>query len=297
MIEQPVVVGVRGDVRPFVRIGTEVEDLGDPQVGEWVRPDEHRSLGALLHERQLPVVVAQPGQLLVVVDVKERFPRALRDLPGQVGDEVVTVEVNLVGPVADLVALEQFVLNLRVASHGHKGRQPVEVGDDVIGHTARLDLARPADHRRHPVGAFPVRVLLAAERRHRAVRPAVHVRTVVGAVHDEGVVRDAQIVQRLEDRTDILVVVDHGVVVRALPAPRLADALRLGVGAEVHVGEVHPDKGRLAGRVLPPDEVCGPVGNVVVDGFHPLLRQRAGVLAHLLADLAEAWIDRLIVRG
>ena len=80
-----------------------------------------------------------------------------------------------------------------------------------------------------------------------AVRPGVHVRAVVGAVHDERVVRDAQVVQRLEDRADVLVVVDHGVVVRALPAPRLADALRLGVGAEVHVGEVHPDEERLAG--------------------------------------------------
>ena len=66
-------------------------------------------------------------------------------------------------------------------------------------------------------------------------------------VHDERVVRDAQVVERLEDRADVLVVVDHGVVVRALPAARLAEALRLGVRAEVHVGEVHPDEERLAG--------------------------------------------------
>ena len=72
-------------------------------------------------------------------------------------------------------------------------------------------------------------------------------RAVVGAVHDEGVVGDAEIVERLEDRADVLVVVDHRVVILALPAARLADALRLGVGAEVHVGEVHPDEERLAG--------------------------------------------------
>ena len=121
-------------------------------------------------------------------------------------------------------------------------------------------------------------------------------RTVVGGVHDEGVVRDAQLIEHLEDRADILVVVDHGVVVRALPAARLADALRLGVGAEVHVGEVHPDEGRLAGLVLPLDEVHGALGDVVVDRLHPLLGQRTGVLADLLADLAEARIDRRIVR-
>ena len=63
------------------------------------------------------------------------------------------------------------------------------------------------------------------------------------------------------------------------------------------MGEVHPDKGWLAGLVLPLDEVHGPVGNVIVDGFHPLLGQGTGVLAHLLADLAEARIHRRIVRG
>ena len=175
------------------------------------------------------------------------FARALLGLPGQVRHEVVAIEMDLVGHVADLVALEQLVLDLGVAGHRHECRQQVVMGDHLVGHLARLDLARPAEHRRHPVGAFPVRVLLVAERRHRGIRPRVHVRAVVGRVHDEGVVGDAEVVQRLEHRADILVVVDHGVVVRALPAARLADALRLGVGAEVHVGEVHPDEDRLAG--------------------------------------------------
>ena len=49
--------------------------------------------------------------------------------------------------------------------------------------------ARPAHQQRHAERAFPVGVLLAAERRHRAVGPRVHVRPVVGAVHDEGVLR------------------------------------------------------------------------------------------------------------
>ena len=56
-----------------------------------------------------------------------------------------------------------------------------------------------------------------------------------------------EVVERLEHRADVLVVVDHRVVVFALPAARLADALRLGMRAEVHVGEVHPDEERLVG--------------------------------------------------
>ena len=55
-------------------------------------------------------------------------------------------------------------------------------------------------------------------------------------------------------------------------------------------------KNGLSAFVLPLDEVHGPVGDVVVDRHHPRLGQRAGVLAHLLADLAEARIDRRVVR-
>ena len=66
-------------------------------------------------------------------------------------------------------------------------------------------------------------------------------------------VRDAQIIQRLEDCADILVVIDHGVVVRALPAPGLAQAFRLSAGAQVHVGDGHEE--RLASLMHPIDEI------------------------------------------
>src|SRR6516162_4498545 len=110
-----------------------------------LRPYLQRSRSALLHEHKLPIVVAQTGQLLVVVDVKERFTRAFRDLPAEIGYEIIAVEVDLVGHVADFVALEQFVLHFYIASNGQERWQHVEVGDDVIGYLARLDLARPTD--------------------------------------------------------------------------------------------------------------------------------------------------------
>src|SRR5215471_939682 len=58
----------------------------------------------------------------------------------------------------------------------------------------------------------------------------------------------------------------------------------------MHMREVDPDKDRLAGFLLSLDEVHGPTGDVVVDRHHPRLGQRTGVLANLLADLAEARI-------
>jgi hypothetical protein len=146
---------------------------------------------------------------------------------------------------------------------------------------------------RHPIGSFPIRIFFAAE--HSGIWPTVHVRAVVGPVHDEGVVGNAEVIQSPEDRADVLVMIDHGIVVRALETPRLPDALRLGMGAEVHVGEVHPDEERLVRIFLAPDEVHGPLRDVVVDRQHALPGQGAGILAYLLAHLSEAWINRCVV--
>ena len=54
-------------------------------------------------------------------------------------------------------------------------------------------------------------------------------------------------------------------------------------------------KNGLFGLVLPLDEVDRSIGNVVVDRNHPRFGQRAGIRAHLLADLAETRIDGLVV--
>jgi hypothetical protein len=66
---------------------------------------------------------------LVVVDVDERFARALRDLSGQVGDEVVAVEVNLVSHVADLVALEQLLF--QYATYNNPRSSPLSLRFDL----------------------------------------------------------------------------------------------------------------------------------------------------------------------
>src|SRR5215510_10961363 len=63
-VHDPVVVGVRGDVRPLVRVRPEVEELGEAQGGERLGPDAQRSRGPLLHEHELPVVIPQTGDLL-----------------------------------------------------------------------------------------------------------------------------------------------------------------------------------------------------------------------------------------
>ena len=63
----------------------------------------------------------------------------------------------------------------------------------------------------------------------------------------------------------------------------------------MHACTVEPAEERLAGGLLSFHEVDGCGRGLVVDGFHPLLGQRPGIFDGLLADLAEAWIDRGIV--
>src|SRR5207302_2276344 len=84
VIDEPVIVGVRGDVRPFVWVRPKIENLGDAQGDERLRPDAKCSRNPLLHEDELPVVVPQTGQLLVVVDVEERLSGTLVGLSSQV---------------------------------------------------------------------------------------------------------------------------------------------------------------------------------------------------------------------
>ena len=81
VVEDPVVVGVRGDVGPLVGVGAQVEELGHPQRDERLGPDLQRALDALLHEDDLPVVEPQRDQVAVVVEVDEALARALLASP------------------------------------------------------------------------------------------------------------------------------------------------------------------------------------------------------------------------
>ena len=179
---------------------------------------------------------------------------------------------------AGLIALQELVLDIGVPGHGQERREPVQVAHDLVGDRAGLDLPRPPHHGRHAVRSLPVRVLLVAEGGHARVGPAVPVRPVVGGVHDERVVGDAEVVEELEELADPLVVIDHRVVVLGLPAAGLPEARGLGVRPEVHAGRVEPNEEGFAGRVLPLDEVHGAGQELVVHRLHPLLGQWARVV-------------------
>ena len=66
----------------------------------------------------------------------------------------VTVEMVLVGLVADLHALQQLARDVGIASGGDERGEPVETGENAVLDRAGFDLARLADDARHAEGAL-----------------------------------------------------------------------------------------------------------------------------------------------
>ena len=82
-------------------------------------------LDFLLHEDELPVVVAHRHHVAVVGEVQEPRPRVLLGLTGQVRRQVVTVDVHLVGLAVGLVAGLELVDHVGFAGGVHERGQPV----------------------------------------------------------------------------------------------------------------------------------------------------------------------------
>src|SRR5262245_58656037 len=125
VVENPIPVSVGGDVRHFIRIRTQVENLRHAQRHKRLGPDLHRSLGALFHEHDLEVVETHGDQVAVVVEVEELLARAGFLFAQEQRRHVVTVEVDLEVLLADLVAFQEFPLDVWLTGGVQEGRQPV----------------------------------------------------------------------------------------------------------------------------------------------------------------------------
>ena len=120
-------------------------------------------------------------------------------------------------------------------------------------------------------------------------------RTVVGRIHDESVVRDTLVIQRFKDRVDVLVMVDDRVVVGLCQRPDWPTLSGLvWVRKCMWVKFPQTKNGLLAAfcRWMKSTARLAMSSSIVTIRF---LGQRSGVLAHLLADLAEARFDCRIV--
>ena len=119
--------------------------------------------------------------------------------------------------------------------------------------------------------------------------------TVVGRVDHDGVICYPQVIERFEELAYVLIVLNHaiGIFVARHPAwPRMD---RPHMREYVHARDIHPEEERLAGLDLTPDVVdCG-ADRLVVNGFHALFRQRAGILDGLLTDAAPVRVHSAVI--
>ena len=129
---------------------------------------------------------------------------------------------------------------------GHVGQSGEEVDRprNAVHRVTRRNVSRPPPITRHPYAAFVRRTFAPLH----VVVPPPAVRTVVAEINHDRVVRDAQVIQLLEELADVVVALNHAAGV--LVGPRvllLATGHLLGcdVGAEVHAGATPPDKERL----------------------------------------------------
>ena len=186
--------------------------------------------------------------------------------------------MDLIGPPqrSRPIPVQQVLLEVGLAGGRQERGHPVHVVHDLVGDRTRLDVAGPPHHGRHPPAALPIGVLLTAERRPTGIGPGVHVRPVVGAVEDEGVVRDAELVEQVEELTDVHVVLHHavGVLVLARDAP----VLLLDVRAEVHARAAPPHEEGRPRCVGIADEAHGGCDRLIVYRLHALLGEWPGVL-------------------
>ena len=85
------------------------------------------------------------------------------------------------------------------------------------------------------------------------------------------------------------VVLDHAVGIDAEAG--LADGLRLQVCPDVHAGGIPPEEERLVRLLRLLEVVQRGLRDLVVDGLHPLLSQRAGALDFLRAVRIRPGVD------
>ncbi len=203
---------------------------------------------------------------------------------------VVAIEVIFVGHVSDLLALEQLVLDVRIASGGDECWEPVEARDDAILNHACGDFARPANHRRGTETAFVGRALLAFERRVAAVRPGEGLGAVIGGEKNDGAVVLAHVIKLLQDQADVVIELGHAGFLDGPAVLRVSHFLVLvrEMGDDVHPGRIDPAEERLAVRFGLVNELQCDVTDFVVHGFHPLGKECACVFDFLFADLSPA---------
>src|SRR6266568_2643872 len=111
--------------------------------------------------------------------------------------------------VSDLHTFQELLFHVGNTCGRKERGEHVFMRKDVIEHRARFDYTGPTNSTWHSVGAFPVSSFLVSERRLTAVGPSHLFRAVVGRIHHDGVVFEAEFFQFVEQQADVVIVLEH----------------------------------------------------------------------------------------
>src|SRR5215468_3841183 len=162
-IDHPFVI-VEALLAAFERIAAQVEGFGNPHLRERLPPNVE-TRGTLLVEHDFPIMYADGHKLAVVAPIKEARARRFFHVALEVWRQIDAIEMDLVGLVADFVALLHLLDEVGLAGRRREGRDEVLERSLTVDHLAGLDDPRPAHNAGHTPAALPVGVLLSSERR------------------------------------------------------------------------------------------------------------------------------------
>src|SRR5215469_8912743 len=136
----------------------------------------------LLDEGDLPVLVTKGEQVSVVAPIEELLPWCFLHLTFEKWQEIVAIQVYMVGLAAELAALHAIIRDGGVTCRSRKRGQEILVCEKVAVDGASLDHSRPTNYRGNAVTAFKVGGFLAPIRRAAAIGPGHHFRAIVRCI-------------------------------------------------------------------------------------------------------------------
>src|SRR5215469_10612841 len=145
---------------------------------------------------------------------------------------------------------------------------------DTVGDAAWRNVAGPLDHAGYTDSAFPGGSLLAAEGGISAIRPEHELVAVVGGVDHDSVVIHTHIFQLLQNRSDLLVVLEHARANNVFFGASLVHShlhvLGIGVGPDVDGGRIEPQEEGLSGLTGPVHPIEGFTQHFGINRLHAL---------------------------
>ena len=116
----PIPIGVRVFVGSLERVAAQVEHFRRPEFHERLEPAQ-QLFGSLFHEHHFPVAHANSKKVAVVAEIEKVFPGALLRLSGQIRQEIMAVDVHLVGLAPNLMAARAAFRKYRVGRQRPEG--------------------------------------------------------------------------------------------------------------------------------------------------------------------------------